>query len=149
MPDKIPRNLPVTRAILCPVSLEKMVHYTVGWDSIVIDLVGAALFWLITQLAGKCPSTATCGVKTWRSLLGEDWLLWPHHRTIGRWLPFSLEDFRKGVENVPLPVGTLSRTSVKDARDRDPQIKSRSSSGFKIVRSVMMRSSLQLEDVVS
>lgn len=90
-----------------------------------------------------------CYVWCWRSLLGEDCLLWPHRRTIGRWLPFSLEDFWKGVENVPLPVGmTLSRTSVKDARDRDPQIKSRSSSGFKIVHSVMMRSFLQLEDMV-
>jgi len=41
----------------------------------------------------------------------------------------------KGVENY-LPVGFCLGTSVKDARDRDPEIESRSGSGLRIIRTL-------------
>jgi len=41
----------------------------------------------------------------------------------------------KGVEN-DLPVGICLGTSVKDARDRDPEIESRSGSGLRIIRTL-------------
>lgn len=67
-----------------------------------------------------------------RSLLGEDSMLmlwWPHHKSGARQASSDFRFLWKRSEKVSkniLPVATLSGTSVKDARDRDSDIVSRS-----------------------